>query len=269
MNTTTDNKKKDIFDDDFEVIYEGDLPDISIDQDDNYKDVLSNLSDLDTTKHIDYIEENYTTSFDDVPKKPSGQNAPNQRSGKRSKKKLSLPNVKLSKLFSPLKKGAKCGGKTVAGFTQKTMNLLLRAGTLLLIAIISYLLGSTFLKHASAYGNIATAIAQKNYTLGAYLGVALFLLLIEVIAFLTVLFGSHTYGKRGKRYDKGKGWFSFLFIYAGAYLSLHFGSLIPSSPAPLQGVKGALELYGGLTTSLLPLCVLGVVSCLVRKYVVR
>ena len=46
------NKKKtqstsDIFDDDFEVIYEGDLPDISIDDDDDYRDVLSGLSDID------------------------------------------------------------------------------------------------------------------------------------------------------------------------------------------------------------------------------
>ena len=44
------NKKKtqstsDIFNDDFEVIYEGDLPDISIDDDDDYRDVLSGLSD--------------------------------------------------------------------------------------------------------------------------------------------------------------------------------------------------------------------------------
>ena len=48
------NKKKtqstsDIFDDDFEVIYEGDLPDISIDDDDDYRDVLSGLSDIDHT----------------------------------------------------------------------------------------------------------------------------------------------------------------------------------------------------------------------------
>lgn len=49
------NKKKtqstsDIFDDDFEVIYEGDLPDISIDNDDDYRDVLSGLSDIDHTE---------------------------------------------------------------------------------------------------------------------------------------------------------------------------------------------------------------------------
>ena len=67
MSMNTANKGKDIFDNDFEVIYEGDLPDINIDTDDNYKDVLSSLSDLDTTKHIDYVEENYTTSFDEMP----------------------------------------------------------------------------------------------------------------------------------------------------------------------------------------------------------
>ena len=47
----------DVFDDDFEVIYEGDLPDISIDDDDDddYRDVLSGLSDID---HTDYIRKN-------------------------------------------------------------------------------------------------------------------------------------------------------------------------------------------------------------------
>ena len=47
----------DVFDDDFEVIYEGDLPDISIDDDDDddYRDVLSGLSDID---HNDNIRKN-------------------------------------------------------------------------------------------------------------------------------------------------------------------------------------------------------------------
>ena len=53
-----DNHDLDIFDDDFEVIYEGDLPDIPMPEDDNFQDVLSNLSDLDRTKNIDYLEEN-------------------------------------------------------------------------------------------------------------------------------------------------------------------------------------------------------------------
>ena len=36
-----DNHDLDIFDDDFEVIYEGELPDIPMPEDDNFQDVLS------------------------------------------------------------------------------------------------------------------------------------------------------------------------------------------------------------------------------------
>ena len=143
--------------------------------------------------------------------KVSGNDSDKKRSsdkGGRKKGGFHLPNF-----LSPLKKGAATGGKIAAKATRKTLNLLLRAGTLVLIAIIFCMLGLTFWKNAPAYGNIAAAVAQKNYILGAYLGVALFLLLVEAVTFLIVLFGSSTYGKRGHRYDKGKGWFSFIFIY--------------------------------------------------------
>ena len=50
-------KEKDIFGEGFEVIYEGELPDISLDaeNDDDYRDVLCGLSDID---HTDYIRKN-------------------------------------------------------------------------------------------------------------------------------------------------------------------------------------------------------------------
>ena len=89
MSMNTANKGKDIFDNDFEVIYEGDLPDINIDTDDNYKDVLSSLSDLDTTKHIDYVEENYTTSFDETPEEYMKRKRGGKVSGTASEKKRS------------------------------------------------------------------------------------------------------------------------------------------------------------------------------------
>ena len=65
---SSDNKQEDYsqyFDDDFEVIYEGDLPDLSVDEpeDDDYYDVLSNLSELDHTKKIDYVKENADTAM--------------------------------------------------------------------------------------------------------------------------------------------------------------------------------------------------------------
>ncbi len=49
------------FQDDFEVIYEGDLPEIPPEGlSDDYKDVLSSLSELDDEETIDYVEENRT-----------------------------------------------------------------------------------------------------------------------------------------------------------------------------------------------------------------
>ena len=50
---------------DFEVIYEGDLPELPTEGlSDNYKDVLSSLSDLDDTGNIDYVAENRTGHID-------------------------------------------------------------------------------------------------------------------------------------------------------------------------------------------------------------
>ena len=82
------NKKKtqstsDIFDDNFEVIYEGDLPDISIDDDDDYRDVLSGLSDID---HTDYIKKN---DYDRLTKKLKNKN---KKAGKKNKKQSKKDN---------------------------------------------------------------------------------------------------------------------------------------------------------------------------------
>lgn len=255
-----DNHDFDIFDDDFEVIYEGDLPDIPMPEDDNFQDVLSNLSDLDRTKNIDYLEENYTTSFDlDEKTKEKYEKA------SKKKKEKNMPN-----LFKPLAKTAKAGGKAGAKVIYKTTNFLLRTATLILTGVIIAVLGFHFFSNYAPYGTLAQAVSQKNYTLAAYFAVAFFLLLIEIITFFMVLFGGKTKGDRkGRAADNGRGLFSFLFIYAGSYLSLHLHSLIPASPAPLQGIQGALNIYGGLHSLLLPLCVAGVFSCIMRRFVIR
>lgn len=255
-----DDDKLDIFDDDFEVIYEGELPDIPLPEDDNFQDVLSNLSDLDHTKNMDYLEENYTTSFDlDEKTREKYEKAA------RKKKKRKIPN-----LLKPVAKTAKNGGKLGAKAIYKTTNFLLRSATLLLIGAVIAVLGFHFFTGYTPYGSLAQAAAQKNYTLAAYFAVALFLLLVEIIAFFMVLFGGKTKrDRKGRAADNGRGLFSFLFVYAGSYLSLHLHSLIPASPHPLQGVQGALAIYGGLHNLLLPLCAAGIVSCILRRFVIR
>ena len=146
---------------------------------------------------------------------------------------------------------------------------MLRGSTLILIAIITYTLTVNFWNNYSAYGDIFHAITDKNYILGAYAGIALFLLLFEVITFLMVLFGSKKSGRKGRCQDTGRGLFSFVFIFVGSYLAYLFHGFVPTSLNPLQGVQGALAVYGTLHTTLLPLCAAGIISCLIRKFLIR
>ena len=173
-------------------------------------------------------------------------------------------------LFKPLAKTAKAGGKAGAKAIYKTTNLLLRGATLILTGAIIAVLAFHFWQNYKPYGTLAQAIDQHNYVLGAYFAVALFLLLIECITFLTILFGGKTKkDRKGRAADNGRGLFSFLFIYAGSYLSLHLHALIPAAPAPLQGVQGALTIYGNLHSLLLPLCTAGIFICILRRFAVR
>ena len=275
------------FDDDFEVIYEGDLPDLPEDDNDDYEDVLQKLADLDkeyeTSYHsrkargnkrherfsdhdkdydsdYDYDDDDYDDDYDDDGSRRRSKKGQRAESKQKKKKRRKMPN-----LLSPVSKTAKAGGK--AAF--KIANLILRAATLILIAIIFCLLAVNFWKNYGAFGSIATAVAEKNYALAAYAAVAVFLLLFELITFFRVLSGSKKSGRKGRYVDTGRGLFSFLFIYAGSLLSALFYGLIPASPQPLAGVSGALLVYGSLRSTLFALCVAGVISCLIRKFAIR
>lgn len=302
----------DIFDDDFEVIYEGDLPDISIDDDDDdYRDVLSGLSDID---HTDYIKKNdydrLTKKLKNKNKKTSKKNkkqgkkdnffdtayydddifdeldddlyddyddydnddrdyddsySDSRSNGKKDKKRRKKRGVKVPNVAKPVAKTAKTGGKILFKF----INLLLRIGTLLLIAWIIYLLGLHFLTNAGSFGNIITRLTAADQELIAYLAVAAVLLLYEVIIFFCVLGGSKKQGRRGNSIDNGRGLTSFIIIAAGSYLSAMFAGLVPQAPAALLGIHNALTVYGGLKETLLPICIAGVVSCIIRKFVIK
>mgnify|MGYP004465201449 FL=1 len=314
------NKKKtqstsDIFDDDFEVIYEGDLPDISIDDDDDdYRDVLSGLSDID---HTDYIKKNdydrLTKKLKNKNKKASRKNKKQEKkdnffdtayydddifdeldddlyddyddyddydnddrdyddsyndsrsNGKKDKNRRKKRGVKIPNVAKPVAKTAKTGGKILFKF----INFLLRMGTLLLIAWIIYLLGLHFLTNVGPFGNIISRLTAADQELIAYLAVAGVLVLYEIIIFFCVLGGSRKQGRDGNTIDNGRGLTSFIIIAAGSYLSAMFASLIPQIPAALQGIQSALTVYGSLKNTLLPICVAGVVSCIIRKFIIK
>ena len=289
----------DVFDDDFEVIYEGDLPDISIDDDDDddYRDVLSGLSDID---HTDYIRKN---DYDRLTKKLKAKNRNQKRKDnffdtsyydedfldeldddlyddgdamdddyddsrngrKKEKSRRKKRGVKVPNVAKPVAKTAKAGGKLLF----KLINFLLRMGTLLLIAWIIYLLGLHFLANVGPFGNIISRLTAADQELIAYLAVAGILVLYEIIIFFCVLGGSRKQGRDGNTIDNGRGLTSFIIIAAGSYLSAVFASLIPQIPAALQGIQSALTVYGSLKNTLLPICVAGVVSCIIRKFIIK
>lgn len=263
---------EDFFGDDFEVIYEDDLSDLIFDEEEDTPDDWEDdddWEDNDDWEEGDDWEDNEDDREEDPSdrrkqsgKKRSGsrKNTDDSDDRKRKKKRRGLPN-----LVSPAAKTAKAGGKAI----YKAVNFLLRIATLILIAVIIYVLGAAFWTNHSVYGNILLAVSEKNYTLAAYTGVALFLILFEVIAFLIVLFSGKKGVRKGEAADTGRGLFSFIFIFAGSVLAGLFGGLLPASPAPLLGVQGALSVYGSLRSALFPLCAAGVVSCLVRKFVIR
>ena len=283
------NKKKqtnefdNYFDDDFEVVYE-DLEDLgsylsedSSDNNDDYDDYDG--YDGDTDYYDDYYDDDYDYDYDDdydddydyddydynnngrdsKKKKRNDKQDPDSKKSKK-KKRRGLPNV-----GKPVANIAKTG----INATKKLVGTILRAATLILIAIIILLLLKTFLTHAGTYGKILLLGQTKDTTLIAYLAVGGVLIGYELVNFFWAASRTRARSRSNNRLDTGRGLLSFVIIYAGSYLAAMFSHLIPSSPSWLTGVQGGLSIYGGLKATLLPLCIAGVVSCVVRKIIVR
>ena len=261
----------DFFDDDFEVIYEDDLDDLlknsvigDDDEPDDYYYDDDEFDDYDDDDHDDdeYDIDDYNDN--DNKRKKSKKNSKKDRDSdnqrKKSKKKHSIPNV-----VSPAAKAAKTGTRMIF----KVLHMILKAASLILIAVIIYLLASTFGKNCSTYGNPLLITEEKNYILMAYLGTAGVLIFYEVITFFWVLMGRGKQGHNGQNQDTGRGLFSFLFIGVTSILASILYILIPVSPEALEGLQGALMVYGSLCKTLLPICIAGAISCLLRRFVIR
>lgn len=236
----------DFFDDDFEVTYEGDLPGINIhDTEDTPSDPSEDQEE----------QKEKASARRRQSSRPSGKRKDSSREKSRSGRRPDL--------VSPVKKTVQTGAHAVMRLIQTVC----RIATLVLIAVITFLLASSYLQGLFSYGDPAKAISEKNYTMGTYAAFAVLLLLIEIISFLWALTGPRVAREHGRSFktDTGRGMFSFILIGAGSVLAYLFASLIPESPAMLTGLKDAVTLYGNLSARLVPLCIAGVVSCILRK----
>lgn len=281
------NKKKqtnefdNYFDDDFEVVYE-DLEDLgsylsedSSDNNDDYDDYDGYDGDTDyyddyDDDDYDYDDDNdYDDDYDDYDYNNNGRDSKKKKrndkqdpDSKKSKKKKRRGLLNVGKPVANI-------AKTGINATKKLVGTILRAATLILIAIIILLLLKTFLTHAGTYGKILLLGQTKDATLIAYLAVGGVLIGYELLNFFWAASRTRARSRSNNRLDTGRGLLSFVIIYAGSYLAAMFSHLIPSSPSWLTGVQGGLSIYGGLKATLLPLCIAGVVSCVVRKIIVR
>ena len=273
------NKKKqtnefdNYFDDDFEVVYE-DLEDLgsylsenSSDNNDDYDDYDGYDGDTDYYDDYDDDDDDYddddydynSNGRDSKKKKRNDKQDPDSKKSKK-KKRRGLPNV----------------GKPVANITKTGINAtkklagtILRAATLILIALIILTLLKAILSNAGSYGKILLLGQTKDTILIAYLAVGAVLVGYELLNFFWAASRTRARSRHNNRLDTGRGLLSFVIIYAGSYLAAMFSHLIPSSPSWLTGVQGGLSIYGGLKATLLPLCIAGVASCVVRKIIVR
>lgn len=274
------NNYDDAYDDDYDD-YGDDYDDYGDDYDDysdndDYNDYSDNYDDYSDDYNDDYDDyddgyDSYDDGYDDYDNYNDYHSRDNYNRNNRrgngyryADRRQNNRRDRLTLAF-PAARSVKTGGRIIC----KLVNLLLRSAALILTAIIIYTLTMNFWKNHSAYGSLFQVFTGENYILTAYLAVAGFLLLFELTAFLLILFAGKKTDRRGIRYDTGRGLFSFVFIYAGSYLSFFLNSLIPASPAPLQGIQGALLVYGSMRSALLPLCIAGIISCLIRRFVVR
>lgn len=244
------HKKKsetDYFDDNFEITYTEELPEISLDFEDEYEDSYQ------------FPAEDYEREYRRPRRK--AQNPPDWTyhdkksadSRRYSSRNSASERTPASELASPLRTPMRAGTKLV----EKIVSVVLRlAPVVMSILIILLTLFVVWTEH-SAYGELSMITTEENLTLAFYLTVGAVILLWEIGSFFFVLGGVWT--------KTGRGITFFIIIYAGSYITSLFFGLIPEGVAILDGIRGGLQMYASLYPRLFTPCLLGIVTCIFQK----
>lgn len=124
-----------------------------------------------------------------------------------------------------------------------------------------------FWKGSAPYGDFSSILTEKNPTLIAFSSVPILLLLFEFFSFFWALTKvNQRHGRKFYKKDIGRGLFSFIFVYITSYISFWIYRIFPTDQEVFYGIRGALEVFGSMHNALFGICLAGVISCLVRKY---
>lgn len=266
------NKNTIYFDDDFEVTYEDDMIfkydtdhidttdkiDFETQKLHSSKKNYRNRGLTDTVKmfpspdeYTDEYEEDDTGAYDNFTARR--QNSSGIRKSHR--------RYRPTQLAAPIQKG----GNAVLHIART----LIRNLTLFLMLAILILMGYTFLRGSTPYGDIQNAVASNTYTmtLTTYFSVAAIVMFYEIISMLWAMTCVRVRDKFGTyREDVGRGMSSFIFLYLCSLAAFYINNWIPESIEILKGFKGALDVFGSMHNTLFGLCLAGIISCLFRKY---
>ncbi len=238
---------------DFEVTFEEELP-FTYDIDSDSNDYTEQL-DADTFDDSDFYNTNEEDSYiyeaaeyEEIDNEPSSYYREKQDYVTPKKKRYGTKNI------------------------YKTAYRVIRVVSAMITAGTFFFLFLGFWRGCAPYGDPLTIMTEQNYTLATYFAFAFIVLFYEFIVFFWSL-TKVKFKVNGKTYreDHGRGLTSFIFLYIASYIAFLLCSFLPEhlelgSYNFLNGLRGALDVFGSMHNVLLGLCVAGVASCIARKH---
>lgn len=246
------NKKNidDYFDDNFEVTYTGDLPSIPVGQDD-YDDT-DYLDDYETDDYYDETDRLDPDYDDDYEEEDSyDRHRPARRAERRNSRRR--PDSSSEELAAPIRNIAHTGSTAA----EKLTAFILRPAPVLMSAVILAITFFSFWNQISDYGDIKTLSSTPDLTLVAYLAVGGVMLIWMLSTFFFTLSGIWHGNGRGLTY--------FVLVYILSYLFSLAANAIPADVELLTGIRGGILVFGSLYPAYFPFCVVGIITCILRK----
>lgn len=267
------NKKNidDYFDDNFEVTYTGDLPPLHMGQDDS-DDRYDDYRDSDRRPGRSYdrnrryapdYADDYDDDYDDTDYLDSDYDddydyedsydcqRPSRRAERRNSRRRS--DSSSEELAAPIRNIARTGSTAA----EKLTTFILRPAPVLMSAIILVITFFSFWNQISDYGDINTLTSNPDLTLIAYLAIGAVMLIWMLSTFFFTLSGIW--------HGTGRGLTYFVLVYVLSYLFSLAAAVIPADVQLLAGIRGGILVFGSLYPAYFPFCVVGIITCILRK----
>ena len=226
--------------------YDDDYDDTDyLDEDDGYEDTGY----LDDYENNDYDETDYLDSDYDDDDSYDRHRPPRQTSRKNSRRRSDSSE----ELAAPIRNIARTGSTAA----EKLTNFILRPAPVLMSAIILAITFFSFWNQMSDYGDIQTLSSNPDLTLIAYLAIGAVMLIWMLSTFFFTLSGIW--------HGTGRGLTYFILVYILSYLFSLAANAIPADIDLLTGVRGGILVFGSLYPVYFPFCVVGMITCILRK----